>query len=107
LDSYVSIDNPPVTVTPPAADKTPPETTITKAPKKKSFKRKAKLEFSSSEPGSTFLCKLDKKPAQPCTSPLKTKKLKPGKHHFEVAATDAAGNPDPSPATAKWKVKRP
>ena len=34
------------------------------------------------------------------------KNLKPGKHKFSVVATDAAGNPDPSPATYSWTVKR-
>jgi len=31
-------------------------------------------------------------------------RLKPGKHKFLVQATDAAGNPDPSPAKVKFRV---
>ena len=90
----------------PAVDSTPPETTISKGPKKKTKSRKAKFTFSSSEAGSTFTCALDKKPAAPCTSPLKLKRLKRGKHKLVVTATDAAGNADASPATYRWKVKK-
>jgi Tol biopolymer transport system component len=92
---------PPVTEVP---DATPPDTTIDKAPKKKSTKTKAKFFFSSSEEGSTFECKLDRKPFQTCTSPHKVKKLKPKRYRFEVRAIDAAGNVDPTPAKAKFKV---
>jgi hypothetical protein len=87
------------------ADTDPPETAITKAPKKKTKKRKAKFEFTSDEPGSTFQCKLDKKPFAPCSPPFK-KKVKRKKHKFQVAAVDPAGNVDPTPAQRKWKVKK-
>jgi hypothetical protein len=87
-------------------DITAPDTTILKKPKKKSTKRKATIEFTSTEPGSTFECKLDKDKLKSCSSPYKAKKLKPGKHTFSVTATDAAGNADPSPAVVTWKVKR-
>ena len=91
---------------PPPADSTPPQTTIDKGPKKKTTKRKAKFVFSSSEAGSTFECKLDKKPYKSCTSPQKYKRLKRGKHKFSVRATDAAGNTDATPAKYRWKVKK-
>jgi hypothetical protein len=67
---------------------------------------KVKFKFSSSEPGSSFECKLDKKKYKPCKSPKKYKRLKRGKHKFKVRATDAAGNTDPSPAKDKFKVVR-
>lgn len=89
----------------PSRDVTAPETTIDKAPKDKLKKRKAKYAFSSSEPGSTFTCTVDKRPAKPCSSPLRLKRLKDGKHKFAVAATDAAGNTDSSPARDKFKVR--
>jgi 6-phosphogluconolactonase (cycloisomerase 2 family) len=87
------------------ADTDPPETTITKGPRGKTKKRKAKFKFTSDEPGSTFQCKLDKKPFVPCAPPFK-KKVKRKKHKFQVRAIDPAGNVDPTPAKRKWKVKK-
>ena len=84
------------------ADKTAPETTIRNAPKKKTSKRKVKVEFSSNEAGSEFTCKLNGKPPVSCASPYKTKSKK-GKNKLLVTATDAAGNADATPAVAKWK----
>jgi hypothetical protein len=85
-------------------DKTAPETTIVKGPKARSHKRTAKFKFVSSEANSTFQCKLDKKPFNPCRSPKKYKRLKPGKHVFQVRAIDAAGNRDKTPATRRFRV---
>ena len=85
------------------SDTTAPETKITKKPKKRTTKRKAKFGFKSSEAGSTFQCKLDRKKFKTCSSPYK-KKVKVGKHKFKVRAIDAAGNVDPKPAKFKWRV---
>jgi len=87
-------------------DKTPPDTKIVKGPPKKTYKRTAKFKFTSTEAGSTFQCKLDRKPFKPCASPKKYKKLKPGKHVFKVRAIDKAGNVDPTPAKKKFTVLR-
>lgn len=87
-------------------DADPPETTIDKQPKRKTTKRKAKFTFTSDEPGSTFECKLDKGEFEPCGANAKFK-VKAKKHTLEVRATDAAGNTDPTPASVKWKVKKP
>jgi hypothetical protein len=81
-----------------------PQTEITKAPKRKTEKTTVKVKFRSSEPDSTFECKLDGKSFKPCTSPRKVKHLDDGKHKFRVRATDAAGNTDPTAAKAKFKV---
>jgi hypothetical protein len=86
-------------------DTSAPDTTITKRPKDKSKHKQATFEFSSSEPGSSFECKLDNGAFAPCSSPDELKVGK-GKHHFEVRARDAAGNVDPTPATDDWKVKK-
>jgi hypothetical protein len=91
----------------PKADKKAPETTIVKGPKARSRKRTAKFRFVSSEAGSTFQCKLDKKPFKPCRSPKKYKRLKPGKHVFQVRAIDAAGNRDKTPARRRFRVLPP
>ena len=89
-------------------DTTPPQTTITKEPKNKSSKAKAKYRFTSSEPNSTFRCKLDNKPFSPCDAgKRKYKHLDFGKHKFKVVATDAAGNTDPTPEKDKFKRAKP
>jgi hypothetical protein len=85
---------------PPPGDTTAPDTTITAGPKAKTKSKSASFEFSSTEAGSSFECKLE-----PCTSPRDVK-VKKGKHSFAVRATDAAGNVDPTPATQSWKVKK-
>ena len=88
----------------PCPDVTPPETTITKKPPNKTSKSTVKFKFSSSEAGSTFECKKDKKPWKPCTSPTKMRRLDEGRHKFKVRAIDAAGNVDPTPARDRFKV---
>ena len=86
----------------PPQDLDPPETTISKTKVKGDD---ATVRFSSDEPGSTFQCRVDKKPLKPCTSPRKLKNLDDGKHKFFVQATDAAGNTDPSAAKSKFEVE--
>ena len=90
-----------------------PDTTITDAPKNKlktrKKKAKARWEFVSSEPGSTFQCSLDGDPFEHCTSPeIEKLKAKPKarKHEFDVRSVDAAGNIDPTPASDEFKIKR-
>jgi subtilisin-like proprotein convertase family protein len=81
-----------------------PETSFTKKPKT-GFKTTTKIKFASSEAGSHFECKVDtSKTFKPCTSPLKLKHLKYGKHKIQVRAIDAAGNVDPTPLRGKWKI---
>lgn len=82
-----------------------PETLITAAPKKKTSKHTATLEFGSTEQGSSFACSLDHRSFKPCTSPHKLRNLSSGKHSFEVRAIDAAGNLDPTPASRAWRIK--
>jgi hypothetical protein len=90
----------------------PPNTQITKAPKeqvrlKKDKKtRKAIFEFTSSDPGSTFECKFDAGPFEPCAPP-DAEKVKKGMHTFAVRATDEEGQVDPTAATYDWRVRRP
>jgi hypothetical protein len=83
------------------SDTTPPETMIGS---KKIKSTKATFTFISSEPGSTFQCKLDKHSFKPCSSPKKYKHLSSGKHKFEVRAVDKAGNIDASPAKKKFTI---
>jgi hypothetical protein len=83
---------------------TPPDTTITKGPKKKTTKRRPKFKFAASEPGTTFRCQLDKGAFARCSSPFVPPKLRFGKHVLKVEAVDSLGNVDPTPAVRKFKV---
>ena len=91
-----------------ARDTTSPQTAIAKAPRRKTTKDFARFVFVADETGATFACALDGAPYLPCHSPDKLRGLHRGRHVFRVIATDAAGNPDPTPAVYRWKVlKKP
>jgi hypothetical protein len=83
-----------------------PDTSITNAPKRKTTERSARFAFSSSEPGSTFRCKLDRGSFKPCGSPATYRRLKPRKNTLRVRAVDRAGRVDLTPAAYRWKVVR-
>lgn len=85
------------------ADTTPPDTTITSGPSGSTTATGASFSFTSSESPSTFACTLDGSKS-PCTSPRTYTGLAAGQHTFTVAATDSAGNTDPTPATRTWTV---
>lgn len=80
-----------------------PQTAIDKGPQKRTTKAKAKFRFSSPAAAAEFECSLDGNRFRPCSSPLKLKRLKPGKHVFEVRAV-LDGAEDGSPAVYKWRV---
>ena len=85
---------------------TPPDTAASGPEKVRTTKKRAKVTLLLvSEAGATFTCAVDGAKAKPCGSPFKVK-LKAGKHHVAVTATDAAGNSDPTPAQVTVKVKR-
>ena len=100
------------TVTPsPAPTATPPPDitaprTVLRRSQINQAKRKATFRFGSGEPGSRFLCKLDKQKYTPCRSPKTYKQLKRGKHVFRVKASDRAGNVDRTPVVKRFKIKR-
>ncbi len=60
--------------------------------------------FSSSEPGSSFECRVDGAAFAACATPHVTAALPDGAHVFEVRAIDAAGNADPTPAGRGFAV---
>ena len=87
-----------------ASSDPPPDTTITKAPKKKGTDKTPKVSFTATPPTSaTFQCRVDDGPFEPCASPHTTAKLKTGKHTFEVVAS-GPGGADPTPAKASFKI---
>jgi hypothetical protein len=82
----------------------PPDTTITKGPKKKTTKRRPKFKFTASQAGSSFQCQVDKGQFAACTSPFVPPKLGLGKHVLRVRAIGPTGVADPAPAVKKFKV---
>jgi hypothetical protein len=85
-------------------DRRAPTVEITKAPKGKTTKKRVTIAFRSDEDGSSFECRLDGAGPKSCKSPAKVR-VKPGKHTFEVRATDAAGNVG-GYAKVKFKVAK-
>ncbi len=86
-------------------DTTPPQTTITEGPAEgETINTDAPaFEWISSETGSTFACVADGKPLASCDLAFATGATA-GRHTFSVAATDAAGNTDASPATRSFTI---
>jgi len=94
------------TVAPPA-DTTPPDTTIVSGPSGTVKSRDATFTFSSTEPSNaTFQTRLDGGiwEANGTATSKTYSNLANGTHTFDVKATDAAGNTDPTPASRSWKV---
>ena len=85
-------------------DAAAPETTITAQPSDPSNETAPSFSFNSNEGGSTFECQLDGGGWSSCSSPKSYTGLTAGSHTFEVRATDAAGNTDPTPASFTWTI---
>jgi len=93
----------------PRPDRRPPQTTLTahppaslRTPKKW---RRVAFRFTSSEPGSSFRCKLDARPFRACATP-RAYRVKAGRHTFRVFAIDLVGNRDATPAAFRFRLLR-
>lgn len=99
---------PPRVSKPPRRDRTPPATSLRRHPQALLFtsakRRLVTFAFAASEPGARFRCRLDRRPFRPCRSP-RAYRVAVGRHTFRVFATDAAGNPDSSPALFRFRVR--
>jgi hypothetical protein len=85
-------------------DATPPNTTLTQNIITATNQTSVTFTYSSSEANSTFTCSLDGV-ARTCTGTSHTiSGLSLASHTFSIAAVDAAGNPDPAPATHTFTV---
>ena len=84
-------------------DTTAPATAIDSRPPARTDSPSASFTFSSDEPG-TFACSLDGAPFAPCDATTNLTALADGPHALEVRAIDAAGNRDPTPASADWTI---
>jgi|GEM_PF-1518619 len=85
-------------------DAVEPDTNITANPPALSNSSSASFSFTASEAGISFACSLDGAAFAPCTSPQNYAGLAAGSHTFQVRATDAANNTDPTPASSTWTV---
>jgi Ca2+-binding RTX toxin-like protein len=113
-DSFRPPDTPPeeeVVPPPPKPppDTTPPGTRVLHRPPATVFtrfrRRTVAFAFVSSEPGSSFRCRLDGRPIRFCRSPRRYT-VGPGRHAIRVFAVDPAGNRDPSAAVIRFRVRR-
>jgi len=86
-------------------DATPPETTITSGPAEGEAINTDAPAFAwgSNEVGATFACIADGIPLMSCELAFATG-ASAGPHTFSVAATDPAGNTDPTPATRRFTI---
>ncbi len=85
-------------------DATPPTTSVTSGPSGPTNDSTPMFEFSATEAGSTFECRVAGATAfTPCASPHTTAALPDGPRTFEVRATDAAFNTGP-PATRAFTI---
>jgi hypothetical protein len=88
-------------------DSTRPLTRITMGPGVKTRKRTAVFRFLDSAgetPGTTFICKLDRRKWRACAPPFRAKRLTRSAHLFQVKAVDSAGNREDKPAKRRFKV---
>lgn len=75
-----------------SADRTPPRGRIISGPRAHTNDPTPSLSFASSEPGSTFICRLDSAPFTVCRTPRILGPLSDGRHKFVVRPIDAPGN---------------
>ena len=86
-------------------DATAPDTIITAGPPNPSNDATPSFEFASTEPDSTFECRLDSPTFTACDTPLiDAGPVADGIRTFEVRATDSRGNTDATPATYTWRI---
>jgi hypothetical protein len=93
-----------------AEDSLPPLTRITFGPGVKTRKRAPVFRFADitgDPPGTTFLCKLDRRPWKACQTPWRLSGLRPKSHVVRIRAIDAAGNQETGAAKRRFKVIGP
>jgi DNA-binding beta-propeller fold protein YncE len=85
---------------------TAPDTTIDSGPTGTITTDEATFTFSGTPAGDTakIQCQIDGQPFEDCTSPKTFTGLSDGSHTATFRAEDAAGNQDPTPATATFTV---
>ena len=83
-------------------DTTAPDTALDGPSSGSKVRNLPTYELSSPDPDvEGFLCKVDRRPWETCTTPY-TPSVGPGRHHLTVAAIDTSTNVDPSPETTSF-----
>ncbi len=88
-------------------DTRPPRTWIVGGPRGRTHDTTPRFEFTGSERRVSFECRFDDEPFRACAhrhSDVPPLPLDEGRHVFRVRAIDAAGNADPTPARATFRV---
>jgi hypothetical protein len=82
---------------------------ITFAPGAKTRQRRPVFRFddATEQPGTRFFCKVDRQRWAGCSSPIKLKRLKLGRHVFALEAVNAVGGAGSAPTKRAFKVVRP
>jgi hypothetical protein len=89
-------------------DTVPPETTMTSGPEDESDDYTPTFEFTSTDGGAIFECRMGSEGFASCSSPYSPEvPLTDDTYTFQVRAVDAAGNADPSPASDTFTVETP
>jgi len=104
IDSALNVDSTPAAYTW-TIDITPPETFLDSYPPNPSNSTTADFTFHCTGGPCAFECNLDSGGWSFCSAPKSYSGLLAGSHDFQVRATDAAGNLEPSPASYDWRIK--
>jgi hypothetical protein len=100
---------PAVDPTDPVPAPVPPETTILRRPPSlvgiRARSARLVIRFGSDQPNAAFLCRVDRRPYRSCPARL-VRRYPLGRHVLKVRAQSPTGVLDPTPAVARFRVKR-
>ena len=82
-----------------------PRTSFAKKPRRP-WRRNPVFRMRSSEPASTFECRLDGGEWEECGRRVRLRGLDPGRHRFKARAINRRGVVSPQPAKARFRVPR-
>jgi hypothetical protein len=85
-----------------------PVSRITFGPAFKTRARRPVFRFvdATGQPGTSFICRLDRRRWRPCSSPLRLKHLRRGRHVLRVKAENAVGEWEQRPTRRAFKLVR-
>ena len=83
-----------------------PQTRVTFGPSFKTRKRRPVFRFfdATGQPGTSFLCRVDKRGWKPCASPIKLPRLGRGRHVLRIKGMNALGVWEPKAGKHRFKV---